>query len=64
MDTEANAIIREIAESDPMDGLVNELSGPWCRWSNGAGCQEPFDDPANHAESCLWRRARELYPKR
>ena len=56
------AIVRELAERGP---LLNDDS--WC-----ASCDydpheygydfEKINDPANHEPSCLWRRARELYP--
>jgi len=55
------AIVRELAENGP---FIDEY---WTCKLCGAGDfgfeSDATNVPANHEPSCLWRRARELYPK-
>jgi hypothetical protein len=56
-------IVLELAEYGPM---VENLGAGFgrCRWcAMEARDTRMFDDPAFHAFECLWRRARERYPK-
>lgn len=53
------AIVRELAEGGPFLGLDYEGT---------LGCsicgsdRPPLEDPAAHADTCLWRRAKAIYP--
>jgi hypothetical protein len=54
---EAMAIVRDLAAVQP-----GELTG---NMSQCVFCEPPGDlmEPEGHQPSCLWRRARALYPK-
>ncbi len=61
------AIVRELAAQGPF--LVdNPDGGACCADCNAGGVygegldEAEFRDPASHAPSCLWRRAKERYP--
>jgi hypothetical protein len=61
------AIVRSLAEQGPF--LVdNPDGGACCADCNAGGVygegldEDEFRDPASHAPSCLWRRAKERYP--
>lgn len=58
---EHEAIVRELAESD-----VCHIDGGYyfcglCNVESGTRLS-PLIDPANHEPTCLWRRAKALYP--
>lgn len=66
--TEPHAIVRELAA---LDGPIlttlfanGEYSCPMpgCRYMEATLPLQQWADPANHAPTCLWRRARALYP--
>jgi hypothetical protein len=61
------AIVRELAEQGPF--LVDNPDGGACCVDCNAGGvygegldEDAFRDPASHAPSCLWRRAKARYP--
>lgn len=71
---ESDAIVRELAECGPTEGSQGECV--YCGFVSSSpdivtvGLKEgvrlreaAFINPSNHEPSCLWRRARALYPK-
>jgi hypothetical protein len=65
--TAQNAIVRELAEmAGPIviyyvDGRT-ACAMPGCHGHDVSRPEPWWSDPANHAPSCLWRRAKGLYP--
>ncbi len=55
------AIVRELAERGPHFANEYMTECVFC-WVDQVG-EKPATIIANHEPSCLWRRARELYPK-
>jgi hypothetical protein len=60
------SIVRELAERGPFYGEAR-MGGWGCHtclfnFDDGVDAEAMFKDPANHEPSCLWRRARALYP--
>lgn len=57
---EHEAIVRELAATSPS---VDSDLGDYC-WSCGKvdDPSAPLTSPEGHEPSCLWRRAREIYP--
>ena len=62
---EQDAIVRELAERGPfinVDTFGDQLGGDACADCEAQADDGPLNDPVNHKPSCLWRRARALYP--
>ncbi len=68
IDAEREAIVRELARrkvpvfNDGMGQLECVLCFPARRWLSITEALMP-SNPANHAATCVWRRAREMYPR-
>ncbi len=72
---DAPALLAEIHRLKPFEQIVRELAERGPNVYDGLICTtcdaerpattdaEWFNHPANHERSCLWRRARELYPQ-
>jgi hypothetical protein len=58
------AIVRELAERGPyaLFGVADEPICTMCNTSGFGASADWFDDPAHHEPSCIWRRAKALYP--
>ncbi len=57
-------IVRELAARGPfIDDDQNGYGGQYCADCHIALSALGPHDPANHEPSCLWRRARDLYPQ-
>lgn len=60
--TSPHAIVRELAEQGPFLDDTTDCAMCDRRRPHGVGSQEWFGNPANHEPSCLWRRAKAMYP--
>lgn len=60
-------IVREVSERGPFidDGITCLTCDPETAPDipNGVAYSDWFADPANHEPTCLWKRARALYPR-